>query len=33
MASKDKDKIKQKSEVIHWFRCSRLDYGDKYTGE
>ena len=33
VALKDKDTIQQNIGVIYWFRCSRLDCDEEYTGE
>ena len=33
VAPKDKGTIKQKSEMIYWYRCSRLECDEDYTLE
>ena len=33
VTSKDKETIKQKSGLIYWFGCGRLDCDEEYIGE
>ena len=32
VSPKDKDRITQKSGIIYWFKCDRLDCEDEYIG-
>ena len=33
VSPKDKDNIKNKSNVIYWFRCDKIDYKEEYIGK